>query len=491
MEKENILIRSNGNIDGINEELVKLLNSRRSEVNVLIYEWNHLNINSAYNVKYYRARPLYTHDCLELNENTMPIDGKLLESMLPYKDMAMELMKRETHYDVYERKYLEDVYYKQVKYWNTTIEKNSINSIIFMVSPHLCGDYILYALAKVKGINMVLVYPQLMNKGNGSFLGKSLENIGDSIQKAYTNIKGEPTINEYMMGIYNNALSTKVMSYKSPKALQKETIKMFHNATGNKVVLNDIKRIIKIKLNYLKMNDKKGSLLYYKRLLYTRLKARRYEHRMDHLDIYQKLCEFPRKDEKYVYFPLQMEPESSLIPLAGAFKNQLIALEMLSYYSEKYNYKIYVKEHYVQINRSPGFYEKLKALKNVCLIDMNQNSLELIRGSFCVASQTGNCLLEALINEKPAIAFGSGYTFKGAPNIINVISLSELDEALERIDNNSVIFDSNDVKRYLYAIQKEMVYSYVDSLDEAYKDYNKCDTVERIVNYLFDGANNY
>ena len=491
MKETRFIIRSNFDRDGITNEIIKCIEKKSNLAFGIVYDWNSGSESEKNGIIYKRARPLFAHDCKELNGDMLPLDGDILQKMLPYKSLAMEVMKRETHYDIYDRKYLEEVYYKQVKYWNTVIEQNRINNIIFMVSPHQCGDYILYALARIKDINMVIVYPQLMNRGNGSLLGKSLESIGASIEKKYSEIKNNVSVNDYMMGIYNNAKTDRVMSYKSPKQMQQATKKMFLSTTGNQIIFKDVKRLMKIKLNILKMNDKKGSLDYYKRLLNARLKARKYERKMDHLDTYEKLCEKPRENERYIYFPLQMEPESSLIPLAGAFKNQLIALEMLSYYSEKYNYKIYVKEHYVQINRSPGFYEKLKALKNVCLIDMNQNSLELIRESFCVASQTGNCLLEALINEKPAIAFGSGYTFKGAPNIINVISLSELDEALERIDNNSVIFDSNDVKRYLYAIQKEMVYSYVDSLDEAYKDYNKCDTVERIVNYLFDGANNY
>lgn len=481
-----VLIRSNGNKDNINDDIIKAISEySNKQVKAYIYDWEEHEEHHDDNILYRRARPLYAHECIEFNEcNMIPLDGKILELMLPYKSMAMEIMKRETHYDVYDRKYLEEVYYKQLRYWNDVLEKNSVNKIIFMVSPHLCGDYILYALGEIKKINMVIVYPQLMNKGNGSFLGKSLESIGASIEKTFSLIGEDYQLNEYIMGIYQNAKATTVISYKSPKEMQYETKKMFQKTTGNKVIIDDIKKILMIKFNLLKMNDKNRSINYYKRLLLTRIKARKFERKMDHLDIYKKLCVDSVEGERYIYFPLQMDPESSLIPLAGVYKNQEIAIEMLAYYSEKYNYKIYVKEHYVQVNRSSGYYEKLSKINNVRLIDMKENSLDLIRGAIAVASQTGNCMLEALINKIPAIAFGKGYTFKGAPNIIEVMSLDDLGAALKIIDNGFNQYGEDEIKRYLFAIQKEMIYSYVDSLEETYKEYNKKESAKKIVEYL-------
>ncbi|MBE5903601.1 MAG: hypothetical protein E7275_04875 [Pseudobutyrivibrio sp.] len=484
MKETRFIIRSNFDRDGITNEIIKCIEKKSNLAFGIVYDWNSGSESEKNGIIYKRARPLFAHDCKELNGDMLPLDGDILQKMLPYKSLAMEVMKRETHYDIYDRKYLEEVYYKQVKYWNTVIEQNRINNIIFMVSPHQCGDYILYALARIKDINMVIVYPQLMNRGNGSLLGKSLESIGASIEKKYSEIKNNVSVNDYMMGIYNNAKTDRVMSYKSPKQMQQATKKMFLSTTGNQIIFKDVKRLMKIKLNILKMNDKKGSLDYYKRLLNARLKARKYERKMDHLDTYEKLCEKPRENERYIYFPLQMDPESSLIPLAGVYKNQEIAIEMLAYYSEKYNYKIYVKEHYVQVNRSSGYYEKLSKINNVRLIDMKENSLDLIRGAIAVASQTGNCMLEALINKIPAIAFGKGYTFKGAPNIIEVMSLDDLGAALKIIDNGFNQYGEDEIKRYLFAIQKEMIYSYVDSLEETYKEYNKKESAKKIVEYL-------
>ncbi|WP_294240088.1 hypothetical protein [Pseudobutyrivibrio sp.] len=139
-------------------------------------------------IEYKRHRALNSHDCLEFHQDIPPIDGELLERLLPYKETAMHIMCRELHYDIYERRYLEKVFYKSLRYWNNEIEKNRINLVIFMVMPHLCGDYILYSLCRVKNIKTVMLYPQLANKGIGYFIGSTIENIGESIATRYSRI---------------------------------------------------------------------------------------------------------------------------------------------------------------------------------------------------------------------------------------------------------------------------------------------------------------
>ena len=124
-------------------------------------------------------------------------------------------------------------------------------------------------------------------------------------------------------------------------------------------------------------------------LSYT-IKAKKHEKHMDHLDDYRKLAEMPDFGEKYIYFPLQMTPEASTMPLAGEFKNQLLSIELLASAAEKFGLTVYVKEHWVQHNREAGFYKYLYNIKNVKLISLDANSLELTENSEIVASQTGN-----------------------------------------------------------------------------------------------------
>ncbi len=486
MERINYIIRTINDEDGITKAITDELEQKYDVAKGIVYEWHESKrAREEGKIVYKRTRPLYTHDCLEYSQELPPIDGSLLESLLPYKEMAMHIMCREIHYDIYERRYLEKVYYRILRYWANEIISNNINLVIFMVTPHHCGEYILYALCRVKNIKTVILYPQLANNGVGFFLGNTLENTGESIATRYEQIKdSDIELSEFMQGIYANAKGNIVMSLKDPKAMNTEVRKMFLAKNSLKIIKKDVFRILKIKLNILKMNNKQRSLDYYRRLCDIRIKSRIYEKKMDHIDDYEKLSKKIDPKEKYIYMPLHMQPEASTLPMAGVFEDQMIMLSMLSFFANKYGFKIYVKEHYVQVNREPGFYKRISDLANVDLITLEENSLNLIRKSMAVASITGNCLLEALINKKYALAFGDGHCFKGAPNILQVKSNAELEESLNIILTRKPSFEDADIKRYLRAIQDEMVYSYIDGLKEVYSDYDKNKTAKKIVDYI-------
>ena len=63
-------------------------------------------------------------------------------------------------------------------------------------------------------------------------------------------------------------------------------------------------------------------------------------------------------------------------------------------------------------------------------------------------------------------------------------SYKELKEEMKQVLNNSFVINENDVLRYLKAMDEEMVFSYIDTLEETSKVYNKENTAKRIVDYL-------
>jgi capsule polysaccharide export protein KpsC/LpsZ len=204
---------------------------------------------------------------------------------------------------------------------------------------------------------------------------------------------------------------------------------------------------------------------------------------MDHLADYKKLSVIPDYNEKYIYFPLQMTPEASTMPFAGEFRNQILSIELLASVAKSYGIKVYVKEHWVQYNREPGFYNHLAKLENVELVKLETNSIKLIENSFMVASQTGNCLFEALLKKKYAISIGGNNAFKAAPNIFCVKDAKEIDIAIETVLNDNKKITDEDINRYLLALDKCLVYSYLDSLSEAFEDYDKEVTAKEIVDF--------
>jgi len=119
-----------------------------------------------------------------------------------------------------------------------------------------------------------------------------------------------------------------------------------------------------------------------------------------------KIFEKPDYREPYVYFPLHVEPETSLSLLAPFHLDTFALAENIAK-SLPINYKLYVKEHSLMIGFRPlSVYKRLLKMPNVRLIDPSTNSLELTRNAKLVAVVTSSVGWEALLLKKPVITFG-------------------------------------------------------------------------------------
>ncbi len=120
--------------------------------------------------------------------------------------------------------------------------------------------------------------------------------------------------------------------------------------------------------------------------------------------------------ERYIYFPLHLQPELTTSALGGAYADQLSALEILSRMLPE-GYWIYVKDNpkQTEMQRGPLFFKRLTALKNVRLVDLGLSSRDLIKASEGVALITGTAGWESLFYGKPVLAFGRAWyrDFKG------------------------------------------------------------------------------
>ena len=490
MNKElRLIIRSNNDHDGITEAIINKFRDYYDNVSGVVLDCNLKPRERDYSFKYISAESFSSHYNEFVNKAKKPIDGSVLKAMLPYKSMAIHIMMRSLHYDIFDRSYLEDVYYSHLKYWNELLDLERINYAIFMVIPHHVGEYILYSLCKIKGIKTTLLYPQLSYNGVSFFMGDSIETIGQDIKTSYENLcKGDcndyDDLSDFMKGVIANTNSNKVVGSQQQKEIAQMAKNQMYRTISLPLIIkyglwNILNQIKNIDYTYKEYTNNTFKYL---------VKARIHEKRMDHLADYRKLCEMPRKGEKYIYFPLQMTPEASTMPLAGEFKNQLLSLDLLADAAKEYNIYIYVKEHWVQYNRERGFYKKIAQKNNVRLIDMTCNSLDLIEGSVAVASQTGSCLFEALVKNKPAFSLGEGCVFKGAPNIINVMDEIDIVKNIKSLLNNSLVLNNDDLIKYFKAINDNLLFGYIDSLNEAVSFYSKEQTANRIV--LFSLSNN-
>ena len=204
----------------------------------------------------------------------------------------------------------------------------------------------------------------------------------------------------------------------------------------------------------------------------------------------------------YIYFPLHFQPERSTDPEGIYFANQLVALELLSFYLPD-NFKIYVKEHPRQFDpgtpdlrklyaRSIYFYNKIISLPNTFLVDINSESNQLIKNSVAVATITGSAGWEAILRGKPVFLFGKPWYSSCKScflindkfdmiNAINHVETSNFDKNMEHVSTfvkniegktfdafiGNVYFDGDEVtyEKLIHSFAKNL-YLYISSLNK-------------------------
>jgi hypothetical protein len=117
----------------------------------------------------------------------------------------------------------------------------------------------------------------------------------------------------------------------------------------------------------------------------------------------------PARSEKYVYFPLHVEPELSLLLYAPFYTNQLAVIQNIAQ-SLPADTCLYVKEHPAALGSRPlKYYKELSKIPNVQLVSPRTKSLDLIRHSKGVVTITGTSGMEAMLLGKPTITLGDVY----------------------------------------------------------------------------------
>lgn len=118
------------------------------------------------------------------------------------------------------------------------------------------------------------------------------------------------------------------------------------------------------------------------------------------------------KKQKYVFFPLQVQPEYANNVLAPMWMNTISVIETLAK-SIPSDWVIYVKEHPAMLSdrlRSKNFYKKIKAIPNVIFAPTHQGTYDIIKNSQIVITSSYNAVtLDAIILNKPVIEFRKNY----------------------------------------------------------------------------------
>lgn len=134
---------------------------------------------------------------------------------------------------------------------------------------------------------------------------------------------------------------------------------------------------------------------------------------------------------RIVYFPLQLEPEYSMLSISPEQNN---SVECISWISKSLpaDAVLVIKEHPFSFAvRSRRFYERLLQIPNVRLADPTVPSWDWVRQASVVATITGTVGVEAVNFKKPVLSFGKSQIINLLPSVEYVTDFSSTQEALK------------------------------------------------------------
>ena len=113
---------------------------------------------------------------------------------------------------------------------------------------------------------------------------------------------------------------------------------------------------------------------------------------------------------RYVYVPLQFQPEMTTSALGGVFRDQALMVECLADLVPD-GVRILVKENPKQraYMRGPMFFHRLRRIPSVTLVPSWADTHALVGGAEAVATVTGTAGWEAIVAGTPALVFGRAW----------------------------------------------------------------------------------
>lgn len=134
-----------------------------------------------------------------------------------------------------------------------------------------------------------------------------------------------------------------------------------------------------------------------------------------------------QNNEKFVYFPLHMQPEHTTSVVTPFFTDQISLIRNIAR-SLPVNYFLYVKDHpsmgTMRYWRERKYYEKILDIPNVRLIHPEVNSLSLNKMSQIVFTINGSASTEAILLKKQVIVFAD----VASMNVESVIKVENLED---------------------------------------------------------------
>tara|TARA_Y100000389_G_C17468010_1_gene527494 strand:+ start:781 stop:2346 length:1566 start_codon:yes stop_codon:yes gene_type:complete len=395
------------------------------------------------------------HDVKDINEEflknktNIKIDYNRLkeieEKYTYFRGLNQQILSSQaTSTPYHDRFYYPQSTFQENLYW-LTLNYNKTESVLDLINPDYIFDIdtgeIQRSLINEVAHHRRIGYINIEHARYESFIVPTF-NLGlkpdQYFVNAYNKNKQNLNLKEYI---------NEIEEYRSRSVIIPEMYKEHNENSHNFKITDAIKYIIfntykfvKSQIYYFKNNKNRIKLNtaldshVYKKILWKYVCAIRKWYLYSNFNKYFK----SPKDEKYIYMPLHVIPESTTFVKSPMYIDEINLIEAISK-SLPISWKLYIKEHPAMIGeRSIQFYKRVNKLHNVKFVKINfyKDPKPWIQKSLAVITIVGSSALEASMLSKPAIVFGN-VCYNVLSNVRVTNSFEELEMIFKLIKNDN------------------------------------------------------
>lgn len=405
------------------------------------------------------------------NVDFQPPSAELIGKLYSEEPFIMNMITKH-HIDLTmsERRHF---YYHLLRYWAGIFGRYTPEAVIFPVTPHTAPDFIVYSLAKLFNIKTLMFYATEVS--DRLILMEDFRVGSAALKQAAEKSKNKKIVleelSEDLRFYYEERIGSK---YVMPLSLRlfRKNFGGFNFFIKKWRALIDMVRGLTLPETFLN---------YALRLMGDNLKKE-----------YLRFAEPPDFSEKFVYLPLQYQPEATTSPLGGIFVDQVFMAEAVSA-SLPPGWLIYIKEHPSQWRRHTtkfsehryrSYYERLSGLKNARIVPMETSTSDLVSNAQAVAVPTGTAGWEAALKLKPTIAFGYPW-YKYCPSVFAVDSVESCRAAIEKIQSGFCPTEAQ-IIGFLAALDQSSIHGYLEAHTKQLSSISPEEATQNIANALLE-----
>tara|TARA_Y100000590_G_scaffold86224_1_gene96595 strand:+ start:5273 stop:6769 length:1497 start_codon:yes stop_codon:yes gene_type:complete len=382
----------------------------------------------------------YLHDHITINPNKIDMNF-LKEFEEKYSLDLWKLSLNERHFYRFNKFYkfndkeILSIIEQESKLFESILDEVKPDFFI-MFQPSLRPEFLFYELCVKKNITPLIINPSLL--GYRTYISKDIGNLEHSekmkniisknrsfneLRKYREQFNLNRQINEYVEDFGDDENSTINAGFEFLFKSNNSNINShytYFGRTKNKVLLDAVKsRILKRKIRKSFIDN----------------------------NLTKKI-----DGEKFVYFPLQVDPDRNLLLGTPLFTNQIETIRQIVK-SLPIDYTLYVKEHPGQRRewREIEYYKEILDIPNVQFLHPSVPSEEIYKKCDLIITTGSSSGFEALFFEKPSIVFGD-VIYNKLPCVTKINDYSSLRSEIKKSIKTKV--NSDDLDKFVTFLEE-------------------------------------